>query len=406
MTIIYVHGVKVRSEEHGKGLHESFDHWLAPKLSIDGEPVEYDPVYWGDVAAKFAWNLSSRPRTKLLHMGGADLQDKVGSLIGATESGLPSVSVDTLNFGSSVLDAPVVVASDTVDLSTVPVDRRGDFLADFYLASRPFPPSSAPVEYLLPARLAIAATEVAGQWDALASNSGDTANFAAVLLHAVDEKLDHSALVGMGGFKDWIANGVEVLKRAVAVPGDAVGTVLGEGRPLANEFIAYFIGDVFTYLVNRGNHTTPGEIPKRVLNSLKAAHSRKKQTGEKIILATHSMGGQLIYDAITYFADHDPELVDLEIDHWFTFGCQVSLFAEMHLFLNQPLIGEPDKLPRPKRVNAWTNFYDVNDLVGFIMEPVFKGVKDSEYNTGYGLALAHTGFLARPTFYQSMAKLL
>jgi hypothetical protein len=30
-------------------------------------------------------------------------------------------------------------------------------------------------------------------------------------------------------------------------------------------------------------------------------------------------------------------------------------------------------------------------------------VTDLEYDTGYGLAFAHTGFLARPSFFQELA---
>jgi hypothetical protein len=118
------------------------------------------------------------------------------------------------------------------------------------------------------------------------------------------------------------------------------------------------------------------------------------------------MGGQLVYDALTYFADGDRVLDGIEVDHWVTCGSQVSLFAEMRLFLGQPLISAGRKLPMPKRVGAWTNFYDVNDLVGFIMQPVFEGVKDLSYDTGYGLLFAHTGFLARPSFFEAIASRL
>ena len=84
----------------------------------------------------------------------------------------------------------------------------------------------------------------------------------------------------------------------------------------------------------------------------------------------------------------------------------MSFFAELRLLLDQPEIPEGSKLQRPVCVDAWTNFYDLNDLVGFIMAPVFEGVTDKEYNTGYGLAFAHTGFLARPSFFKGMATLL
>ena len=37
------------------------------------------------------------------------------------------------------------------------------------------------------------------------------------------------------------------------------------------------------------------------------------------------------------------------------------------------------------------------------MSPVFDGVQDVEYDTGYGLAFAHNGFLARPSFFEALA---
>lgn len=78
----------------------------------------------------------------------------------------------------------------------------------------------------------------------------------------------------------------------------------------------------------------------------------------------------------------------------------------MRLFLGQAEVPSGTKLPMPSRVRVWTNYYDRNDVVGFVMEPVYQGVKDLAYDTGYGLAFAHTGFLARPSFFQALAERL
>jgi hypothetical protein len=71
------------------------------------------------------------------------------------------------------------------------------------------------------------------------------------------------------------------------------------------------------------------------------------------------MGGQLTYDALAYFAAGDPVLDGFEVDHWITCGSQVSLFAEMQLFLGQPQTQAGEKLPMPPRVAA-----RLIDLVG------------------------------------------
>jgi hypothetical protein len=212
-------------------------------------------------------------------------------------------------------------------------------------------------------------------------------------------------LLAQGGFADWTTRAGETLRRAALWPADAVSTVFAEMRPTVNEFIAYFIGDVLAYLHERGGASgPPGVVPRRVLDELAQAHARKQQFGEKIVVVTHSMGGQLLYDALTFFAPAEPALAGLEVDHWISCGAQVSLFAELALFRGQPTdVAPPRRLPRPASVKAWTNFYDRNDLVGFVMEPVFEGVTDTEYDTGYGLAFAHTGYLARPSFFEAVA---
>jgi hypothetical protein len=63
----------------------------------------------------------------------------------------------------------------------------------------------------------------------------------------------------------------------------------------------------------------------------------------------------------------------------------------------------PAKLNKPGQVEKWTNFYDPNDLVGFIMNPVFTDVEDIAYDTGCSLIGAHTAYLTRPSFFRLLA---
>jgi hypothetical protein len=152
----------------------------------------------------------------------------------------------------------------------------------------------------------------------------------------------------MGGFADWMTDAGETLRRAAGWPEDAVSTVFAELRPTLNEFVSYFVGDVFTYLTARERSDGgPGAIPERFLHALRDAHRSKTENSEKIVIASHSMGGQIVYDALTHFAAREPELADLQVDHWITCGAQVSLFAEMRLFLGQPEIGPGQRLPIP-----------------------------------------------------------
>lgn len=411
MTLIYVHGVKVRDPAHGEGLRKSFLRWLGPKLK--GDATVYAPVFWGDRASDFRWGLASRPKTKLLHAGGAARFDNVG-LTRAAPTALerPAAALAPAEAEGPVIGAPVAAGPAPLRLGELAPGRRPDFLADLYLGARaPTVDDAAAAVAIDPvaetpetAGLAAVADAVAQRWDAVTAQAASDDVRLELLLTAVQNELEGSDLIAAGGFEDWVARAAERLRRVVSGPGDLISTALAEVRPIANEFVANFVGDVFVYLKTRERAGgAPGEVPTRVLDALKAAHRRKQAEGGQIVIVTHSMGGQLVYDALNHFAPRDPELQGLEIDHWFSCGAQVSFFAELGLFLSQPDLRGPRKLAKPANVRTWVNFYDPNDLVGFIMAPVFDGVTDVEYDTGYGLALAHTGFLARPSFFEEMA---
>jgi hypothetical protein len=400
--------VKVRSPDHGVALGKPITRWLAPKLAIGARAVEYVPVYWGDVAARFRWNLASRPKTAILQAGAAGSFAGLGSL---REAGART-PLDAVAPGISprgpVLGRPATPnAPSAPPLTTVPRERRADFIADLYLAVHPRRNRGEdPIaENAQVAPLADAAFEVATQWDVIVAGEANDAMRASVFVREVEKRLTGSQVVAQGGATDWMSAAGEALRRAAMWPGDAVSTVFAELRPVVNEFVAYFIGDVLSYMNERDTAgAAAGTIPHRVLEALRRAHRRKQETGEKIVVVTHSMGGQLLYDAVTFYAPRDPALRGLVVDHWLSCGAQVSLFAELGLFKGQPNdVEAPAKLSRPGFVDAWTNFYDLNDLVGFIMAPIFEGVTDKSYDTGYGLAFAHTGYLGRPSFFEAMA---
>ncbi|NVO17975.1 MAG: hypothetical protein HXX10_28475, partial [Rhodoplanes sp.] len=314
-----------------------------------------------------------------------------------------------------VLGAPgpaAPAAPPAPPLAAVPVGKRPDFLVDLYLATRALRDRGAPGATRVPdplaedptaAPLAATAAAVAARWDAIVAKDDTDAKRAARLVQEVDAALTGDGLLQMGAIADWMTRAGETLRRAGTFPGDAISTVFAELRPAINNLVAAFIGDVLVYLETRGTAGQPGPIQVRVLDALKTAQAHKTATGERIVVVTHSMGGQLLYDALTHFAPADPALAGLVVDHWISCGAQVSYFAEVGVFRGQPGTRAPQKLPRPASVAAWTNYYDRNDLVGFVMAPVFDGVTDIEYDTGYGLAFAHTGYLGRPSFFEAVA---
>src|SRR5690349_12940505 len=72
MPILYVHGVNTRSRDGFFALRKYLERHIAPAISSDPKSVLIDDVYWGDLAATFAWDGESRPRSRLLGQGAAE----------------------------------------------------------------------------------------------------------------------------------------------------------------------------------------------------------------------------------------------------------------------------------------------------------------------------------------------
>jgi hypothetical protein len=297
-----------------------------------------------------------------------------------------------------VVGGPVTQGTPSFDLSSIDPGRRADLLADLYIGLREA--AGTPLTPVEMARVAPAAAETTER------------------MWTVGQALDHQKLLAMlatmdalvtgvtaAGLQDWLSRADEIVRRAISAPGDIISSFLAESRPVLNEFVANFFGDVLSYLATRGTKGSPGPVPRRVLDGFRTV--LREAPGEPIVVLTHSMGGQLLFDAVTTFMEDDAELKDVRIAHWVSFGSQVSFFAELAQFPGiDSTIRSPGRLKRPDRIDAWTNLYDLNDFVGYIMEPVFEGVRDREYDTGYGLALAHTGYLSRPSFFIEIANVL
>ncbi|OLV16220.1 hypothetical protein [Deinococcus marmoris] len=104
-------------------------------------------------------------------------------------------------------------------------------------------------------------------------------------------------------------------------------------RPLKG-FIPYFVGDALEYFTSRGNPQQPGLIAVRVLAALKKSWQLSQERSEPLVIVTHSMGGQLIYDALTGFIPADPELSDLRAAVWCAAASQVGPCKALGLFLD------------------------------------------------------------------------
>jgi hypothetical protein len=178
-------------------------------------------------------------------------------------------------------------------------------------------------------------------------------------------------------------------------------TVTALRRPIES-FLPTFIGDVMTYVAGRGTADAPGPIPQRILDGLEAAAFAADARDEPLVVLTHSMGGQILYDALTHFIPRMPGYDEIRVDFWCATASQVGFFEELGLFLES----DPDRLAAgeltalPGRVGGWWNVWDHSDLLSFRAEGIFAGVDDSAFFAAGTLATDHFKYLAQPEFYR------
>jgi hypothetical protein len=137
----------------------------------------------------------------------------------------------------------------------------------------------------------------------------------------VEHQARRSRLAGQGGPPFWLQDLSDRLDEALSRSADASGAlatrVLAEVRRPLNAFVTLFSGDVINYIGTRGTPEAPGEIPRRVLGKLAEARATPEaQVGEPLVVLSHSMGGQIVYDLVTYFLPKMPAYDGLRIDFW------------------------------------------------------------------------------------------
>ena len=302
---------------------------------------------------------------------------------------------------------PARLASASVRLQDLPPEALSDLLAVLIgqVVTTPAPC----------ARLTLAADAVVHDptTPAALAGAGSSPQALDILLTRVQQRAAADAeLVGMG-IPSWLApvreRLGEALSRATDLPAYAVSAVAAELRKPLNECISTFLGDVFLYLRQRGTAAQPGEIPQRFLETLQRAQQHKlTRGGEPLVVLSHSMGGQIVYDAITHFLPGTPALHDLRIDFWCATASQVGFFEELKLFLSSSpdyKTGHPVPFPAA-HLGAWWNVWDQNDSLSFTARDIMAQVDDGAYDSGMSLLAAHGGYLQRPSFYRKLASKL
>ena len=183
-------------------------------------------------------------------------------------------------------------------------------------------------------------------------------------------------------------------------------------RPKLNQETTLFLGDIFHYLSRRGEVNNLGAITSELLSKLKEAHKNKRQRdNEPLIVISHSMGGQLVYDMVTHYLPEMAKLPqhqdcqNIHIDFWVAAGSQVGLFKEMKVF-KEDINSRQASLPAPfpsKHLGIWWNLWDSNDYLSFTVAPFVEGVFDDMYDSGKSAITSHTAHFEDKDFYQELA---
>jgi hypothetical protein len=417
MPIIYIHGVNTRSRDGFLNeIQVYLRRYIAPVISAQPATVSIEDVYWGDLGAKFAWYGASRPKSRLLGQG-ADAQAEVAPIERALmaellskrteqwpQSGAGQPSSGGLISGGA---APVPAGTRKIDLSALSSAALSDLVGGIIDSTVPI--AKERVSYRM------AADDAAHDPVVLEKlrREQDPEKQLEELLNATELRVrQRDPLLGQGA-GEWLAKigdrSRETIRRAQSFPAYTASIFAAEARKPINELVSFFLGDVLEYIKNRGEKLQPGPIPKLLVEKLKAAQQNKeRRQGEPLIVLSHSMGGQIVYDTISHFLPNDPSLAQVRVDFWCASASQVGFFEEAKLFLassNRNLPGHPVPFPRT-HLGVWWNVWDQNDFISFTTRDIFERVDDEEFDSGMSLINAHSGYLQRPSFFRRFAEKL
>jgi hypothetical protein len=415
MPIIYVHGVNVRSRDGFLALTDYLRRYLAPVIADDPENVLIDDVFWGDKGVSFAWGGQSRPRSQLIGMGAGarELQPVEGALAATAfaaaldrvpEPQAPAApATGGLAAGGPGGAAPP--SARELRLSQLSREDLSDFLTAAIIAADPEPSPTRTARIL--AADAIAMDPATGAALARAKTPANEVRMAMALLQERGAPPGGRAGMGGGGFWADLGDRVsEATRRALGLPTYAASVVAAELRKPLNDMVSVFLGDVMVYLQGRGAVPEPGPIQRLLLDKLSTAQANAaSRNDEPLVVLTHSMGGQLVWDAVSHFMPRTPALRDVRIDFWCATASQVGFFEDAKLFIERdPAYRTGHPVPFPKaQLGHWWNVWDHNDFISFTAKGIVDGVDDEAYSSGMSLISAHGGYLERPSFFRQFA---
>ena len=378
---------------------------LAAEFPAFGSMRVFSP-YWGDLAATFAWRQACLPYEDQIETMGADSPRTAAQYIPSTTNGIPAFLYpkppplqsmqlsDILTAASNDLPgliddilSPIFSDERSLVLSVEDAATAGEIDALFVIAAQE------------------AGTDTELQTSLLSATTAEEAiNLLVRYIQRHMRRLANPEGSGTEQFLEtqgsaWIQEGISAVREffdaAVALPGRASSlATLQLFRGPWHQSLSRFVGDVLVYVKERGTSNEPGAIIKRLLDEIDSECVARPN--EPLIFVTHSMGGNILYDILTYFRP------TLRVDFWASVGGQVGLFEELKLFVTSDsnVRGPSQVVGLKPRVGYWLNVYDPADVFSFRVAPIFADVdEDVPFSTGTGIASAHSAYFLRPRFY-------
>ncbi|TDN68245.1 hypothetical protein [Paraburkholderia sp. BL10I2N1] len=392
MPFVFVHGVNNRQDtdylREEKVRAAFLTEIVAPVVGIDPAHPVFAP-YWGGAGVSFWRDLAVIPKGSEVETFGPDENELPPSLGIAVAEGAVQTG-DTLH--ALARKHPDVAIDLLFDALIQDAKTDADILA------------VAKAYQLAQDRLA----DTGEPW--LAQATKDDVLDQVLDVISPQQPTGKDETFGGAGFWARLEEGAKRLK--LLGPDQLSHAIVGRSRRPLTRKLATFIGDAFRYLTEREDGAQPGPIASTVLQTLQQAAALSREKKEPLVVISHSFGGEIVYDILTHYAKDS----DLEIDAWVTVGSQVGLFEEMSLLWSSPGRVDRAATPReaiasPTRAKRWLNIVDTNDVLGFLVLPVFTAavpdtVHDFKYNTGYPVTGAHSGYFKWPSFYKRLAQRL
>jgi hypothetical protein len=402
VPVIFVHGVNNRADDP---LYQARSLVIGDLLrrnlkdaSIDERTIgQFEPAfpYWGDLGAKFSWNMQSLPS------GGEALGAGVDLDLRAAVATLK----DALDKPDEAKDIPLLA------LARYSFARAVDLLTDLVLQNTKPGQVDDAARFAIEAQLYAAGFETPGTVPPWLASVTTDAQFCDKLVQALRERAAAApAQQALGGIAasigNLLASAASKLRQATQAvaskvldsTGDFASTkVLAWTRAPLNATLGRFFGDAFLYLDARGDKDHPGAIPKTVLSAWDSAIAAAP--GEPLVIVGHSLGGVISYDLLTHFRP------DIEVDLFVSVGSQVSHFEELKLFkASDPKYSVESgiKVPKPDNIRHWINVYDEVDIFSYSCKKIFEPVDDYAYDTRTYVIKAHGAYLVQARFYERL----